>query len=277
MKKLLRAIAESNKKLKKTSAVVPPTPVVPKAKSITKPTMTPITPEVGLNKAELDAQFDKLVAKHFGTTMTTNKSKTYTKPKSDCSHIKVTNYLKNCIFDEEKIQRLIYDILQFTPYPKYRLALLFCGNKYITKLNEKDRKKKGPTDILSYPMYSPDMEHNFALDSNFSDEVAQLLTNEHKILMEEEKYLGEMVLSQPYVLEYCKENNVSVNHHMALLLTHGVLHLLGYDHEDDEDHKVMKAKEEEILSALEKKMGPEWKNLNLLNQPLPKPTTKHVK
>ncbi|EFC42474.1 predicted protein [Naegleria gruberi] len=189
------------------------------------------------------------------------------KTKATVGHIRVSDKLKDCIFDSIKIRNLTRDILKFTPHKDYGVTVLFCGNKYITSLNEKDRKKKGPTDILSYPVYSPDLDHNFALmekDAAFNDDLAKLLADEHKILMEEEKFLGDMVISQPYIVDYCKENNISLDHHMALLLTHGILHLMGYDHETDSDYAIMKEKEDEILSGLEKKYGKEeWSKLKV--------------
>ena len=180
--------------------------------------------------------------------------------------IHVFDKLKHCIFNKRKVQELTLDILKQTPYPYYSVSILFCGNKYITQLNEKDRKRKGPTDILSYPLYSPDLEHNFALmdsKNGMDAELAQVLANEHKLIMEEEKSLGEMVISQPYIMDYCKENNMSLNHHMALLLTHGILHLMGYDHEKDADYAKMKAKEDEILETF-KKHPKMWAELDLL-------------
>lgn len=113
----------------------------------------------------------------------------------------VDHKLKNCIFNLDKIKELTFDIIQHTSHPGYSVAILICGNKYITRLNEKDRRKQGPTDILSYPVYSPDLEHNFSLmDKPLPDNVAKLLMDEHKVLMDEEKYLGEMIISQHLVV-----------------------------------------------------------------------------
>ncbi|KAF0971762.1 hypothetical protein FDP41_009985 [Naegleria fowleri] len=228
---------------------------------------------------ELNSTLDKAITKQSSksskkiTSSTTSKEKI--KPvipptrEQLIDKINVSDKLKHCIFHPRKIQEITYDILQHTSYPDYSLSIIFCGNKFITKLNEKDRRKKGPTDILSYPTYSPDLEHNFPLmdteDGPIPKELAAVLANEHKLILEQEKYLGEMVISQPYIVDYCKQKNLSLNHHMALLLTHGVLHLMGYDHEVKKDYLVMRAKEKEILAALEEERGPEeWANLNLL-------------
>ncbi|KAG2375188.1 hypothetical protein C9374_010192 [Naegleria lovaniensis] len=229
----------------------------------------------------IDQALGKQSSKSSKKSLTSNEHK---KPKpltreQLIDKIQVSDKLKHCIFHPRKIQEFTYDILQHTSYPDYSLNIVFCGNKFITKLNEKDRRKKGPTDILSYPTYSPNLEHNFPLmdtDGNgpISKELAAVLANEHKLILEQEKYLGEIIISQPYVVNHCKEKNISLNHHMALLLTHGVLHLMGYDHEAKKDYIVMKAKEDEILAALQKERSPEeWANLNLLKDDVVKEDT----
>ncbi|KAL9658551.1 hypothetical protein ABK040_006090 [Willaertia magna] len=170
--------------------------------------------------------------------------------------------LKNCLFSKKKIQLLTHYIIECTPYPNHGASIVFCDNQFITNLNEKDRHKIGPTDILSYPTYLPNMRFNGV---NEDDPVIEILKEERRITFEEEKYLGDIFISQPYIVDYCNSNNTNLNHHMALLLTHGVLHLLGYDHEIEEDYLIMNSKEQEILSKLRHKIGKEeWKELNLL-------------
>jgi probable rRNA maturation factor len=63
----------------------------------------------------------------------------------------------------------------------------------------------------------------------------------------DEEYLGDIFISIDKVYEQAKQYNHSVEREFAFLLTHGILHLLGYDHENTNDEKKMIAKQEEIL------------------------------
>lgn len=61
--------------------------------------------------------------------------------------------------------------------------------------------------------------------------------------------LGDVVIAPDYVRRQAEALGVPVQDEMALMVTHGVLHLLGYDHDDDAEAEVMEAREADILSA----------------------------
>ena len=64
------------------------------------------------------------------------------------------------------------------------------------------------------------------------------------------KVLGDVVLCAPVVLREAKKQGKNPKAHWAHLLLHGILHLLGYDHENDKDAAVMEAKEKQLLATL---------------------------
>ena len=66
----------------------------------------------------------------------------------------------------------------------------------------------------------------------------------------EELVLGDIVLSLEKALEQSKEYNHSYEREASYLVVHSVLHLLGYDHMEDEEKNVMRSREEEILNKL---------------------------
>jgi len=100
------------------------------------------------------------------------------------------------------------------------VSLAFVSEEEIKKLNRKFRKKNKPTDVLS-----------FALN--------------------ERKYLGEVVICQKIVKLNAGRYKVSVKEEMIKLFIHGVLHLLGYDHEiNEEEAKLMEQKEKFYLSKI---------------------------
>jgi probable rRNA maturation factor len=61
--------------------------------------------------------------------------------------------------------------------------------------------------------------------------------------------LGDVMIAPDYVRRQAAELGVSVQDELALMVTHGVLHLLGYDHEDDAEAEVMEARERHILES----------------------------
>jgi probable rRNA maturation factor len=92
------------------------------------------------------------------------------------------------------------------------------------QLNEQYRHKKGPTNILSFPFEVPD-----GIELNL---------------------LGDLVICAPVVAREASEQHKPLGHHWAHIVVHGVLHLLGYDHIDDDEAELMEGKEIEILKKL---------------------------
>lgn len=92
------------------------------------------------------------------------------------------------------------------------------------ELNEQYRHKQGPTNILSFPA---DLPEEVDLD-----------------------LLGDLVICAPVLEKEALEQNKLLTHHWAHIIVHGVLHLLGYDHIDDNDAELMENKEIEILNKL---------------------------
>ncbi len=88
-----------------------------------------------------------------------------------------------------------------------------------TELNQKYRRKQGPTNVLSFPS-------------------------------SETPYLGDLVFCGPLVQQEAQQQNKSLSAHWAHLTIHGVLHLLGYDHERSQDAEIMEGLEIDILQKL---------------------------
>ncbi|HEY8159315.1 MAG TPA: rRNA maturation RNase YbeY [Methylobacter sp.] len=93
------------------------------------------------------------------------------------------------------------------------------------ELNEQYRHKSGPTNILSFPV---DLPEGIELD-----------------------LLGDLVICAPVVEKEALEQGKILEHHWAHIIVHGVLHLLGYDHIDDDEAELMENKEIAILNMLQ--------------------------
>ncbi|MDD5580733.1 MAG: rRNA maturation RNase YbeY [Methylobacter sp.] len=92
------------------------------------------------------------------------------------------------------------------------------------QLNEQYRHTQGPTNILSFPVEVPD---GIELD-----------------------LLGDLVICAPVVKKEALEQHKILAHHWAHMIVHGILHLLGYDHIDDDEAEQMESKEIAILKKL---------------------------
>jgi probable rRNA maturation factor len=88
----------------------------------------------------------------------------------------------------------------------------------VARMNETFRKKKGPTDVLSFP-------------ASERRRPVRLVRGSRKANKEE--YLGDIAISPATARRYAKKNGRTLASELRALILHGVLHLLGYDHETD--------------------------------------------
>ena len=103
--------------------------------------------------------------------------------------------------------------------PETTVSVTFCDNTTIHRLNLEYREKDMPTDVLSFPQ---GMENNL---------------------------LGDLVISLEKADEQARELGHSLERELAFLLTHGFLHLLGYDHQEPEEEKIMFELQKELLET----------------------------
>lgn len=118
--------------------------------------------------------------------------------------------------------------------PEVDVYITLTNNEEIHKINKEYRDVDRPTDVLSFPMYERDEIAGLKNDTN--DEI--------------EKILGDIIVSIEKVREQAEEYGHSFERELAYLVTHGMLHLLGYDHMIEEEKAVMRKREEEILETL---------------------------
>ena len=114
--------------------------------------------------------------------------------------------------------------------PPYELSLVFTDSATVQRLNRDYRGVDEPTDVLAFYMLPQKRaDSSFALPP---DGVTRL---------------GEVIISYPQAVKQAKEQGHSPQRELALLVTHGILHLLGYDHEEPEEESKMREKERELL------------------------------
>ena len=130
--------------------------------------------------------------------------------------------------NEEETKEYIEKVLtkEYESDSPVYLSILLTGNDEIQVINREYRDKNQPTDVIS-----------FAYHETGDFDIGPYDT------------LGDIVISLERVFEQAKEYNHSPKREFFYVLTHGLLHLLGYDHIEEEDKVVMRAKEEEILKS----------------------------
>jgi len=115
------------------------------------------------------------------------------------------------------------------------VAVTLTDNENIRLINNEQRGIDSPTDVLSFPVLE------------FED--GQMLAGVGDYF-EDKLILGDIVLSLERAEEQRIEFGHSFNREMGYLICHSVLHLLGYDHETEEEREVMRQKEERALNAI---------------------------
>jgi probable rRNA maturation factor len=119
----------------------------------------------------------------------------------------------------------------------YEVSISLVGNEEMRSLNNEYRGIDKETDVLSFPMVE-------FIDEELDEE------DENADYIDEEVALGDIVISMQSVVEQSEDYGHSFNRELAFLLVHGMLHLLGYDHEDEASEKEMLEKQETILEEM---------------------------
>ena len=112
--------------------------------------------------------------------------------------------------------------------------ITLMDNDEIHKINKEYRDVDRPTDVLSFPMFE-------------RDEIVNLKEQKKNDI---EEILGDILISVPKVKEQAEEYGHSFERELSYLVTHGMLHLLGYDHMEEDEKKIMREHEEAVLQKL---------------------------
>ena len=122
------------------------------------------------------------------------------------------------------------------------VSVRLTSDDEVHALNRQYRGKDAPTNVLSFPMVQPDLLDTVTL--NLYAENGGASTTGGEVL------LGDIVLAYSVCAREAADRGVSLTEHATHLVVHGVLHLLGYDHQTDEDAEAMEAIERDALATL---------------------------
>ena len=133
--------------------------------------------------------------------------------------VKINNKIDEKSFDLEifdYFQKIAEEAARLEGYSNAEISIALVDDNEIKRLNKKYRDKDEPTDVLSFPL----------------DEII----------------LGDIVISVETATRQARQYGHSLQRELCFLLTHGILHIFGYDHQNSGDKKQMRQKEERILS-----------------------------
>jgi probable rRNA maturation factor len=144
--------------------------------------------------------------------------------------------------DEQAIARLSRHVLDgMRVHPLAELSILLVDEAAMTELHEKWMDEPGPTDVLSFPMDELRPGHM----SGGADEDGET----------DPGLLGDVVLCPSVAERQARAAGHSTGDELELLCAHGILHLLGYDHAEPDEHKEMFGLQAELLGSWREKRG----------------------
>lgn len=126
--------------------------------------------------------------------------------------------MSELIFNDENIIKL--SCLSDKKYKSVSFDIVLTDNDEMHRINKEYRQKDKPTDVITFAMFADSPENErYILDGDVN--------------------LGEIIVSLDKIEEQSKDNNISFLEELYYIISHGILHLLGFDHQTDEDYKFM--------------------------------------
>jgi len=121
------------------------------------------------------------------------------------------------------------------------VSLLFVDEETIAELNSRFLGRSGPTDVLAFPIDDEPMVAGRSPDQGGTGPGGVLAEDDVPSL------LGDVVICPAVAAAHAAEHEVTFDDELALLVVHGVLHLLGMDHEEPDEAHAMEQREQELL------------------------------
>jgi probable rRNA maturation factor len=137
----------------------------------------------------------------------------------------------NFSIDEVNVKNYVNQMLQILKVnTKSDVSILFVNEDEMTKQHVRWMNEPGPTDVMSFPM---------------DDIVLQ-----DSKLRKKQAILGDIIICPGVALKDSKKQGINPAYHLVFLLAHGILHLLGQDHQEASQRVVMQKREQGIMNSL---------------------------
>lgn len=116
-------------------------------------------------------------------------------------------------------------------YKTVSFDFLYCDSKKTHEINREYRDKDYPADIITFAIFADTEE-------------------DEKFILDGEINLGEVIIALDKVIEESEKKNVTKEYELAFLISHGILHLLGFDHQTEEDYNFVIRLQNDALKAV---------------------------
>ena len=141
-----------------------------------------------------------------------------------------SRYPKVNLFLTNSVKKILSSIFS-SRIIAFEISILLTGTKNMKNLNKKFRKINKDTDVLSFP----------AEEKNFFKK---------NLKLKKKIYLGDIALSYQYIEVITKKQNISFDNYFKKMLVHGVLHLIGHEHDSLKKYKKMNLLEQKIIGSI---------------------------
>jgi probable rRNA maturation factor len=159
----------------------------------------------------------------------------------------------NSGFGQSEVEKAVDAAVKFAGLPglaehpsPIEVNIKLSDNDEVQALNREWRDKDKPTNVLSFPMLD-DLELEALRHHEFVSPVVNKIQGDG---LEMELLIGDIILAFGICEAEAAEKSIPLAHHAAHLVIHGMLHLLGHDHIDDEDAEAMEALEVKALASM---------------------------
>jgi probable rRNA maturation factor len=170
----------------------------------------------------------------------------------------------NSDFGQSEVEKAVDAAVRFAglaglaEYPSpVEVSIKLTDNAEVQALNREWRDKDKPTNVLSFPMLEDDaleqLRHPELVSGSYFLSDAEKIKTLKQVQgdgQEMEMLLGDIILAYETCAAEAKEKNIPVAHHATHLVIHGMLHLLGHDHIEDDEAELMEALEVKALASI---------------------------
>jgi len=149
-----------------------------------------------------------------------------------------------------RVAQMTYELGASARAGAAELSILLADDEFVRTLNRKYRHQDKPTNVLSFPqtaVYQNAVDHNLA-NQNLANQGTDPAAPQFGSVLP----LGDIVLAYETLVREAHEQHKTFENHLAHLVAHGVLHLMGYDHEESEEEaEEMEAMERAVLARFD--------------------------
>ena len=136
--------------------------------------------------------------------------------------------------DISRLRRLAEMVLDHQGYPdQTEVTLMLVTDEDMAGYNERFMDRTGPTDVLAFP-----------LETFEAGSAPEWRTGDPPVT------LGDVIIAPDYVGRQAREHGNEFTDEISLMVVHGILHLMGWDHGEDDDAERMEARERELLALV---------------------------